>query len=287
MTVPVAGQEADHMPALREFDIEFEGTTIHCWEGGTGRPLALMHGSGAGCGTFSNFGAVIEGLCQRFHILATDMVGYGKSGRRPAQPYFDVDMWVRQLQALIDHLGEPRVGLAGHSLAGALALKLAARDDRVAAVLTTGTMGTPLPPRPEGWTWSFPPDRAAIRAHILGTLYDKSLVPEGEVEERAKVLYAPGYREYFTSMFGADGRVFFDKSTLTKDELDSIACPVLLMHGRNDTFLSPEESSLPLSACIPQSDAMILGRCGHSVSLEYPGKFTSAAEQLFGGAMGS
>jgi 2-hydroxymuconate-semialdehyde hydrolase len=272
---------------MREVDVEFEGTTIHCWEGGMGRPLVLMHGSGAGCGTFSNFGAVIDRLCGGFHILATDMVGYGKSGRRPVQPYFDVEMWVRQLQVLIDHLGQAQVGLVGHSLAGALALKLAARDDRVSAVLTTGTMGTAIPPRKAGWAWSFPPDRAAIRAHILGTLYDKSLVPDGEVEERAEVLYAPGYREYFTSMFGADARVSFDESSLTKDELDNITCPVLLMHGRDDTFLSPEESSLPLSACIPQSDAMILGRCGHSVALEYPGKFTTAAEQLFGGAMES
>jgi 2-hydroxymuconate-semialdehyde hydrolase len=244
-----------------------------------------MHGSGAGCGTFSNFGAVIDRLGERFHTLATDMVGYGKSGRRPVQPYFDVEMWVRQLQALTDYLGEARVGLVGHSLAGALALKLAARDNRVSAVLTTGTMGTAMPPKPEGWTWSFPPDRAAIRTHIMGTLYDKSLVPDREVEERAEVLYAPGYGEYFSSMFGAEARVYFDESTLTEEELDRIACPVLLMHGRNDTFVAPEESSLPLSGSIPQSDVTILGRCGHSVALEYPEKFIIAAEQLFDGAM--
>ena len=273
------------MSLLNEFDLAFEDTTIHCWEGGAGRPLILMHGSGAGCGTFSNFGAVIDDLCKRFHILATDMVGYGQSGRRSVPPYFDVPMWVRQLLALIDHVGEMQVGLVGHSLAGALALKAAAQDNRVSAVLTTGTMGAPMPERAGSGSWNFPEDRTVIRAHIESTLYDKSLVPAGEIEERAKVLYAPGYREYFNSMFGADRRVFFAESALTQDELEAVSCPVLLMHGWNDTFVSPEESSLPLSKRIPQSDLTILGRCGHSVALEYPDKFNAAATQFFGTAM--
>jgi pimeloyl-ACP methyl ester carboxylesterase len=57
------------------------------------------------------------------------------------------------------------------------------------------------------------------------------------------------------------------------------------MHGWNDTFVSPEESSLPLAKMIPQSDVMVLGRCGHSVALEYPHKFNAAATQLFDMAM--
>jgi 2-hydroxymuconate-semialdehyde hydrolase len=273
------------MSLLTEYDLAFEGTTIHCWEGGAGRPLVLMHGSGAGCGTFSNFRAVIDDLCKTFHVFATDMVGYGRSGRRPGPPYFDVPMWVRQLRALIDHAGEAQAGLVGHSLAGALALKAAARDGRVSAVLTTGTMGAPAPERAGSGSWNFPEDRAAIRAHIEGTLYDKSLVPEDEIEDRAKVLYAPGYREYFKSMFGADRSAFFAESVVAQDELDAISCPVLLMHGWNDTFVSPEESSLPLSKMMPHSDVMVLGRCGHSVALEYPGKFIAAATQLFSTAM--
>ena len=273
------------MSSLKEFDLPFEGTTIHCWEGGAGRPLILMHGSGAGCGTFSNFRAVIDDLCEGFHVFATDMLGYGLSGRRPAPPYFDVPMWVRQLLALIDHAGEARVGLVGHSLAGALALKAAAQDTRVSAVLTTGTMGTPAPERAGSGSWTFPEDRTAIRAHIEGTLYDKSLVPEGEIEDRAKVLYAPGYRDYFNSMFGADRRTFFAESVVTQDELDAVSCPVVLMHGWNDSFVSPEESSLPLSKTIPQSDVVVLGRCGHSVALEYPDKFNAAVTQLFSRAM--
>jgi pimeloyl-ACP methyl ester carboxylesterase len=270
---------------LKEFDLAFEGTTIHCWEGGSGRPLILMHGSGAGCGTFSNFRAVIDDLCKSFHVFATDMVGYGRSGRRPDPPYFDVSMWVRQLLALIDHTGEGQAGLVGHSLAGALALKAAAQDTRVSAVLTTGTMGAPAPERAGSGSWSFPEDRAAIRGHIEGTLYDKSLVPEAEIEERANVLYAPGYREYFNSMFGADRRAFFAASVVTRDELAAVSCPVLLMHGWNDTFVSPEESSLPLSKMLPQSDVIVLGRCGHSVALEYPDKFNAAVAQLFDKAM--
>ena len=274
------------MAPLREFDLDFEDTKVHCWEGGSGPPVVLMHGSGAGCGTFSNFGAVLDGLCARFHVLATDMVGYGLSGRRSAPPYFDVAMWVRQLLALVDHTGEQQVGLVGHSLAGALVLKAAATDRRIAAVLATATMGTPMPPRVSGRGWAFPPDAAAIRAHIEGTLCDKSLVPAGEVEARVKVLYAPGYEEYFRAMFGDDPRTYYDQSALTAGELSLITCPVLFMHGWDDGFLTPEESSLPLARSIPHADAIILGHCGHSVALEHPGKFLAAARYLFGSLPG-
>ena len=274
------------MTRLREFDLDFEDTTIHCWEGGSGQPVVLMHGSGAGCGTFSNFGAVLDGLCADFHVLATDMVGYGLSGRRCAPPYFDVSMWVRQLLAVVDYTGKQQVGLVGHSLAGALVLKAAATDRRVRAVLATGTMGTPMPPRKKGMGWAFPPDPAAIQAHIEGTLYDKSLVPAGELQARVNLLYAPGYEEYFRSMFGDDSETYYQESALTTDELDHLTCPVLFMHGWNDGFLTPEESSLPLAKSIPQSDVTVLGRCGHSVALEYPGKFLSAARCLFGNLAG-
>ena len=44
---------------LREFDVPFENTTLHCWEGGSGYPLLLLHGSGAGASTPGNFGGAV------------------------------------------------------------------------------------------------------------------------------------------------------------------------------------------------------------------------------------
>lgn len=270
------------MTILREFDVPFEGTRMHCWEGGDGFPLILFHGSGAGCGTFSNFGEVIEPLTNYFHVVATDMIGYGKSGRRQREPYFDMEMWGQQIDALADRFEGRPVGLIGHSLAGAIALKVAARNSKIAGVLATATMGSVMPPQPDGWTWTFPANRDAIRRHIEGTLYDKSLVSEKEIEDRVQVLSAPGYKEYFESMWSKGRQFYFDAAALTSAELASIRCPVVMMHGVQDASFSPEETSLQLAKGIPQADVVVLGRCGHSVALEYPDKVVAVAREMFG-----
>ena len=104
--------------ALHESDLPFEGTTIHCWEGGTGFPILMLHGSGAGASTPGNWRRVIEPLAQNYRVLAADLIGFGLSGRKKEKPYFDVEMWLRQGQYLLERLGGPQVGIIGHSLSG-------------------------------------------------------------------------------------------------------------------------------------------------------------------------
>ena len=87
--------------ALYEFDLPFEDTTVHCWEGGSGFPILMLHGSGAGASTPGNYRRVIDPLSQRYRVLAADLVGFGLSGRKRAPPYFDMDMWVRQGRHLL------------------------------------------------------------------------------------------------------------------------------------------------------------------------------------------
>src|SRR5580704_5079202 len=105
---------------LREFDTPFEGTAIHYWRGGSGKPIIFLHGSGAGVGTMSNFRKVLEPLSREFEIVAADLIGFGKSGRRLIQPYYDIKMWMRQAQHLMDFFPTSKIGLVGHSLSGSL-----------------------------------------------------------------------------------------------------------------------------------------------------------------------
>jgi 2-hydroxymuconate-semialdehyde hydrolase len=266
---------------LHESDLPFEGTTIHCWRGGQGHPLILLHGSGAGVGTFSNFKAVVEPLSRHFDVLASDALGYGKSGRRSKKPYFDIDMWVRQTKLLIDQFDGRKVGLVGHSLAGSFVLKAAVGDPRVAGVVTTGTTGTRPRAKEGGVRWLFPDGRAGIQRHVERTLFNKALADEAEIDSRIEVLMAPGYREYFESMFSEDRNVYLEAAALSDQELQGITCPVLLMHGRNDESFAPEETSLVLADKLANADVFVLARCAHSVALEYPDKFVAAVRAHF------
>ena len=85
---------------------------------------------------------VLARMARRYHVLAPDLIGFGRSGVKSREPYFDVDMWSRQAQMALDRLApKGPVGVIGHSLSGYLALRLAANNERIDKVLATGAMG--------------------------------------------------------------------------------------------------------------------------------------------------
>lgn len=269
------------MSKLRETDTKFEDTHIHYWEGGSGAPLILMHGSGTGASTLSNFRKVLEPLAGHFRVVAADLIGYGKSGRKTAEPYFDMAMWGRQLSHLIQMVDSPRIGLIGHSLSGALVLKAAAAHAQVAAVVTTGTMGVATARRTASRGWVFPESKEQLLAQVRNTVFDETLIDDEEIERRLAILNAPGYREYFAKMYDGQQEAFIGASAVSEAELQAVKCPVVLMHGANDRSFSAEATSLHLSKSIPRSDVVVLGQCAHSVALEHPDKFLDVAIPFF------
>ena len=268
--------------ALREFKADFEGMQLQCWQGGKGLPIIMMHGSGAGASTMGNFKRVIGPLSEKYSILAADLIGFGESDRKSAEPYFDIDMWVRQGERMIELIGGGPVGIIGHSLSGALALKVAARNSNVAGVLTTGTMGASFQVEPAARGWTFPETREQLEKLVAAMVYDRSQADATEVEYRAGVLYAPGYRDYFKSMFALSRQTYIDTTALSDEEMQRISCPVMLMHGENDASFSPEQATLPLAKALPNADALILKKCAHGVALDRPAAFLAAVDLLFG-----
>ncbi len=271
-------------PVLTEFDTDFEGLRIHGWEGGQGFPLLLLHGSGPGASTTGNWRLVLEPLVKRYRVVAGDLVGFGLSERRRAPPYFDIELWLRQAQCLLDRIGAQRVGVLGHSLSGALALKLAARDGRVAQVMTTGTMGARFEPNQDTErVWTFPTTRADVKAVAQCLVHDPSIITEANIDARLGVLGAPGYAAYFGDMFAGDKRRFIDAAALTREELRGIVCDVTLLHGRDDRPF-PANLTLALADELPQANVILLGRCGHSPAVEHPRAVVAAAAALFSDA---
>src|SRR5262245_55038151 len=95
------GQATSDLAGLREERVEFEGIPVAVYRGGAGPPLLLIHGSGPGASSSGNWRAVIGPLAQGFEIYAMDLVGFGRSGRKPGPPYFDYPLWLRQSGALL------------------------------------------------------------------------------------------------------------------------------------------------------------------------------------------
>lgn len=269
--------------SLQEYDLQFESLPVHYWQGGRGFPLLLLHGSGPGASTLGNWRLVLDRLVERYHVLAVDLIGFGKSGRKISPPYFDLDLWLRQARHMLALLPGESVGVVGHSLSAVLALRIAGMEPRVRKVLTTGAMGGAFKlNRYMDWTWSFPATREELRRTTEALVHDKSLITDAFLDSRMQVLSEAGYAEYFREMFAGDKQQYIDQAILSPEELRKLDCDVVMMHGREDLPIPATENTLVLSRLIPRADAVVVARCGHSPALEHPDKLLAYSAMLFG-----
>jgi 2-hydroxymuconate-semialdehyde hydrolase len=271
------------MSAYSKNSFEFEGAKASYLVGGAGFPILMIHGSGPGASTMGNWRLVLEPLAQRYRIFAMDLIGFGESGRRPKTPYFDVNFWLAQCKAMIDSIPGGDIGIIGHSVSGALALKLAASNQRVKKVLTTGSMGAHFKVNAATLRcWTAPKTRADLLELAKATIHDQRHVTDAWIAGREKVLFEDAtYGPYFTAMFPRDRQEYVDDAVLSVEELSRIQCDVTMMHGRNDIPFPPS-MSISIAEKIPQADLILLARCSHSVAVEYPDKLLAAAHLLFG-----
>lgn len=272
---------------LRRVSIPFEGLRMNGYEGGRGRALLVVHGSGPGASSIGNWRPVLDDLTERYRVLAIDLIGFGLSDRKAEPPCFDFDLWVRQIRTALDHLGESDIGLIGHSLAGALVLETAAHDRRVGGVLTTGTMGAPMPVNPAlGYVWRCPGSRAEMRIAAQALIADHRLITDDYLDFRMQVIGSEDYRRYFNAMFDRPFETYIDAAVLDEDTLAGITAPVLMLHGTEDEPIPAENGSLALQPKLPRADVLLLHGCGHSVAMERRETFLNAVFGHFGQGAG-
>ena len=261
------------------------GHKVHYLEAGSGLPVLMLHGVGPGTSGMANFGPVLEPLSGRFHLFCMDLIGFGRSDRNGKRPYFDVDLWVRQAEAMLALMPSGPVGIIGHSMGGALALKVAARNDRIVKALTSCSVGAayPINAALSGF-WSLPADRAAMRQVMSRMVHSPDSITDQMIEDRWALLNQPGYPEYFGELFAPPQQRLLDAAVLSEDEIGRIKAQVVMLHGRDDQPCPPEQTTLVLARKLPQADVHLLGRCGHNLPRERTAAFLEHAHALFGNA---
>ncbi|HEX6832843.1 MAG TPA: alpha/beta hydrolase [Rudaea sp.] len=95
----------------------------------------------------ASFDTLAPLLCDRFHIVAVDLPGHGRSDHRPPGTWYHFVDSASDLLAALDVLGWTRFGLLGHSMGGAIATLIAAacpeRVERLHLIDALGPLTTP------------------------------------------------------------------------------------------------------------------------------------------------
>jgi 2-hydroxymuconate-semialdehyde hydrolase len=242
-----------------------------------------MHGIGPGASVLGAFANILPFLARHFHVFGMDFVGFGASSQKPSPPYFDFELWVSQAHALVRLMPAGDLFIFGHSLSGAIALRLAAELSRIKAVITTGTAGTQYPLNKDlERLWTYPTSRAELRECLRSLIFDERIVSDAILGERWAILSSGNYGSYFARMFSGDKQRLMDSWVIPDETLRAIEVPVTLVHGRNDLPCPPESTSLRLAKQIRRSNVILLSECGHAPSMEQPKKVMAAVELAFG-----
>jgi pimeloyl-ACP methyl ester carboxylesterase len=226
--------------------------------------LVLLHAAGGNAHWWDH---VAPALASRFHTVALDFRGHGDSDY-PDETY--VGAFHDDLDALLEHLRQPRPILLGHSLGAHVALERAARAGGVAAlVLLDLAWGTPTAVR-----------HSARRALSLRFTYPSRelaitrfrFLPSAErVDPELRAAIAEhSVRRDPDGRFGFkfDPR-WFALPQRKLPPLGDVRCPTLLVRGAESTLLSAENAR-GLADEIPGARLVEIPQAGHHVHIDRP-----------------
>jgi pimeloyl-ACP methyl ester carboxylesterase len=107
-------------------------------------PVVLLHGTSDSLHTWDGW---VAGLRTQRRVVRFDLAGFGLTGPDPVDDY-TIARYVRQVGAVLDHLGLQRVVLGGNSLGGHVAwVSALAMPQRVAQLVLVDAAGYALPPK--------------------------------------------------------------------------------------------------------------------------------------------
>lgn len=245
------------------------------YESGSGKPVILIHGGGAGADALGNWRGVIPLLETSMHVFAYDMVGFGNSDSPdPASFAYTQTARNEQLAAFVKSLPYERVNIVGNSMGGATALGFAMqRPEHVENLVLMGAAGLnrSVSEGPIQAIVDYDFTREGMR-RLISALANTDFVPTDEmVEARFRISTQPEKRASYAATMGwikKQGGLFYDDADIAK-----ITSRALVFNGKNDQ-VCPMSNAIRFLELLENSHGYLLPHCGHWAMIEYPEIFS-------------
>ena len=264
--------------------LQLDGMNIHYVDKGQGPALVLIHGLG---GCLYNFRYNIAALSERLRVVALDLKGFGYSDRPPDADYSQTAQ-AELVAGFMHQLGIERAAVLGHSLGGAIALRLASlfpeRVDRLILVasapparLVPPLGGVALRPILRLGT-ALVLHQPGLRETVLRSgFYDPSFVTAEMVEEFRR----------FSRIRGSTEAIVHVLADSAHDEplaLARICQPTLLLWGDGDRAMGLRIARWFL-AQLPDARLRVIERARHMVIEERADESNAAILSFLQGEM--
>ncbi|SAL21119.1 alpha/beta hydrolase [Caballeronia udeis] len=228
------------------------------------RSLVCIHGVGSSLEAWEGVAAKLD---DTFRILTLDLRGHGRSSLVKGR--YEIDDFVGDVLALADHVGFNTFDLAGFSLGGLIAQRMAlTHAPRLRKLVLLATVAGRTPEERERVAARL----AALQAGDRGSHYDASVsrwLTEGFQQRHPELVarmrqrnaendpdcYASAYRVLAQTDFGG--------------LVDQISVPTLIATGEEDQGSNPRMAHF-MHQRIPGSQLEILPGLRHSILIEAP-----------------
>jgi len=212
----------------------------------------------------------VPALAERYRVVTYDTRGHGDSPA-PRGPY-TLDDLVDDLVALLDTVGAERAHVAGLSLGGMTAMRLAVREpgrlDRLALLCTSAK------PDPQPFLDRAAAVRAGGTAPLAPTVASRWLTPpyaaaHPELVARLEAMIAGADDEGYAACCEVVAHLDL------RADLERIAAPTLVISGREDPALPPEHQQV-IADAIPGAELLTVSPGAHLANLEQTLRITGA-----------
>jgi pimeloyl-ACP methyl ester carboxylesterase len=265
--------------------IDVCGTETYVVDHGDGPPVLLVHGYGD---TADGWRRVVPGLIDAHRVIVPDVPPFGRSQTVDSRVDL-MDFYGRFFPELLERLGVERATVIGHSLGGAISLRIAIeRPDLVERLGLVAPAGLGKGPP---WWWfalvgngilwkgalSVPgPITPRVARQCLKRFLDWRLFHDPrnlakDIEHLVELHHRP--RDLGALL--AAGRACIGSYTGTLlDDSRAIPCPIWMVWGDHDGLV-PVADARAFESAHPQAQVHVFDRCGHYPQIEFPRRFNT------------
>ncbi len=249
------------MPMIKISDIN-----IYYEITGKGDPILFLHGLGS---STRDWEKQVSEFSKVNQVITTDFRGHGRSAK-PSGPY-SIELFANDIATFLRSILTTPAHIVGLSMGGAVSFHLAIDHPDVVKSITISNMSAAMPVKTLAQKKRYYARVFMVKflgTKKMGRIIASNVFPKEDQQNLRYLLekrWAENPRKPYLSALHAL------KNWNIMDRLNSIKCPVFVIHSEND--YSPLAHKKEYTAMIPNATLVQIPDSGHIVNMEKPNQY--------------